>query len=216
MILALNGSPRLKGNTATMLQAALDGAASIGAETKLIQLYPLQYKGCMSCFSCKLKAGRHGHCAMKDELSPVLAMMEEAEAIIFGSPIYYSDITPELLALEHRFLFSHMLYNKENRWVFSRKVPSAFIYTFGWPPEKTQDILNTFAPVHSRMAELLGVAPEFCVAANAHQFKDYSLYEADLFSEEDKVRYRNEVFPQECRNAFEMGRRLALKAQELK
>ncbi|MBR6625080.1 MAG: flavodoxin family protein, partial [Mailhella sp.] len=68
MILALNGSPRLKGNTAAMLQAALDGAASAGAETKLIQLYPLDFKGCISCFSCKLKGGRHGVCAMKDEL----------------------------------------------------------------------------------------------------------------------------------------------------
>ena len=63
---------------------------------------------------------------------------------------------------------------------------------------------------------LLGVEPEFCVAANAHQFKDYSRYEADLFSEEDKVRYRDEVFPQECRNAFDMVVRLALKAQGLK
>ena len=83
MILALNGSPRIKGNTATMLNSALEGAASVGAETKLIQLYSLSYRGCMSCFSCKLKKGRHGHCAMQDELSPVLEMMEQADAIIF-------------------------------------------------------------------------------------------------------------------------------------
>ena len=63
MILAFNGSPRLNGNTASMLQAALDGAASTGAETKLIHLYPLKFKGCVSCFSCKIKGGRHGFCA---------------------------------------------------------------------------------------------------------------------------------------------------------
>ena len=84
MILAFNGSPRLNGNTASMLQAALDGAASTGAETKLIQLYPLKFKGCVSCFSCKIKGGRHGFCAMKDELSPVLEQMANAEALIFG------------------------------------------------------------------------------------------------------------------------------------
>ena len=44
MILALNGSPRIKGNTATMLNSALEGAASVGAETKLIQLYSLSYR----------------------------------------------------------------------------------------------------------------------------------------------------------------------------
>ena len=117
MILALNGSPRPKGNTAAMLQAALNGASSTGAETRLIQLYPLKYKGCVSCFSCKIKGGRHGVCAMKDELSPVLEQMAEAEAIIFGSPIYYYDVTPELLGLLHRFMFSNMLYTKENRSV---------------------------------------------------------------------------------------------------
>lgn len=57
MILAFNGSPRLKGNTAAMLQAALDGAASQGVETRLIHLYPLKAKGCVSCFSCKRKGG---------------------------------------------------------------------------------------------------------------------------------------------------------------
>jgi Multimeric flavodoxin WrbA len=52
-IIAFNGSPRKKWNTATLLQKALDGAASKGAETELIHLYDLNYKGCISCFACK-------------------------------------------------------------------------------------------------------------------------------------------------------------------
>ena len=210
MILAFNGSPRAKGNTAAMLQAALDGAASTGAETRLVQLYSLKFKGCVSCFSCKLKKGRHGHCAMKDELSPYLEMMEEADALLFGSPIYYGDITQELLALEHRFLFSHMLYNKENRWVFSRRIPSAFIYTFGMTVEHTDAIVGQFAAVHNRMGEMLGMKSEICCSANAWQFSDYSLYEADRYDPVEKKKYHDEVFPQDCRKAFELGRRLAL------
>ena len=209
MILALNGSPRARGNTSTMLQAALDGAASAGAETRLIQLYSLNFKGCVSCFSCKLKKGRHGHCAMKDELSPVLEMMEQADALIFGSPIYYGDVTPEMLAFEHRFLFSHMLYNKENRWVFPRKIPSAFIYTFGVTPEHTESVLAPFSTLHSRMSEMLGVPCEVCCSANAWQFSDYSLYEADRYDPVEKKKYHDEVFPRDCQNAFELGRRLA-------
>ena len=210
MILAFNGSPRVKGNTAAMLQAALDGAASTGAETRLIQLYHMNYKGCVSCFSCKLKKGRHGHCAMKDELSPVLEMMEEADALIFGSPIYYNNVTPELLALEHRFLFSHMLYNKENRWVFSRRIPSAFVYTFGMTAEHTDSIVGQFSAMHTRMGEMLGVPSEICCSANAWQFSDYSLYEADRYDPAEKKKYHDEVFPEDCRRAFDLGRRLAL------
>ena len=211
MILALIGSPRRKGNTATMLEAALKGAASAGAETRLIQLYPLNYKGCISCFSCKLKTGRHGHCAMKDDLSPVLELMEETDALIFGSPIYYGDVTAEMLALEHRFLFSHMLYNKENRWVFPRRIPSAFIYTFGVTADQAEKVLAPFASLHSRMSEMLGISCELCYSANALQFDDYGRYEADRYDPVEKKKYHEEVFPKDCRKAYEMGRRLAAK-----
>ncbi len=42
------------GTTVTMLEHALDGAASRGAETKLVHLYDIDYKGWRSCFACKL------------------------------------------------------------------------------------------------------------------------------------------------------------------
>ena len=50
-VMAINGSPRKKWNTATLLDKALEGAASQGAETELIHLYDLNYKGCISCFA---------------------------------------------------------------------------------------------------------------------------------------------------------------------
>jgi len=70
-IIAFNGSPRKKWNTATLLQNALDGAASKGAETELIHLYDLNYKGCISCFACKTLGGKsYGKCAVHDDLTP--------------------------------------------------------------------------------------------------------------------------------------------------
>ena len=53
-VMAFNGSPRKKKwNTVTLLKSALEGAASVGAETELVQLYDLDFSGCISCFSCK-------------------------------------------------------------------------------------------------------------------------------------------------------------------
>ncbi|XWX63056.1 flavodoxin family protein [Desulfitobacterium sp. AusDCA] len=46
-VIAINGSPRKNKNTATLLNKALEGA-----ETELIHLYDLNYKGCVSCFAC--------------------------------------------------------------------------------------------------------------------------------------------------------------------
>ncbi len=49
-VLAINGSPRKNWNTATLLQNTLDGAESQGAETELVHLYDLDFKGCTSLF----------------------------------------------------------------------------------------------------------------------------------------------------------------------
>jgi len=54
-VIAINGSPRKNGNTATLLQNVLDGAKSQGAETEFVNLIDLKYQGCISCFACKIK-----------------------------------------------------------------------------------------------------------------------------------------------------------------
>ena len=82
-VMAFNGSPRKKWNTATLLEKALEGAASRGAETELIHLYDLNYKGCISCFACKTKGGEsYGRCAVEDDLAPVFRKIEKADAVI--------------------------------------------------------------------------------------------------------------------------------------
>ena len=48
-IIAVNGSPRKKGSTAELLENALRGAKDAGAETELVNLYSLNFKGCISC-----------------------------------------------------------------------------------------------------------------------------------------------------------------------
>jgi multimeric flavodoxin WrbA len=81
-VLAINGSPRKKWNTATLLQNTLDGAASAGAETELVHLYDLTFTGCTSCFACKLAGGKsYGKCAVQDGLTPVLEEIPDLDAL---------------------------------------------------------------------------------------------------------------------------------------
>jgi multimeric flavodoxin WrbA len=84
-LIAFNGSPRKTWNTATLLKSALKGASSQGAETELIHLYDLSYKGCVSCFRCKTRGGEsYGKCAVKDALTPILPI-----------PILYRRFSPK-------------------------------------------------------------------------------------------------------------------------
>lgn len=64
-LFAINGSPRKNGNTVTLLDQALKGAQSQGVQTQRIDLYDLNYKGCVSCFYCKRKDRPHGDCAIE-------------------------------------------------------------------------------------------------------------------------------------------------------
>lgn len=82
-VIAFSGSPRKKWNTATLLEKALEGASSQGAETELIQLYDLNYKGCISCFACRTIGGKsYARCAVKDDLTPFLNTVLDAQALI--------------------------------------------------------------------------------------------------------------------------------------
>jgi multimeric flavodoxin WrbA len=88
--IAINGSPRRKWNTATLLENALNGCRATGAETEMVHLYSHAYQGCTSCFSCKKIGGKsYGRCAMRDELSPILDRALQADVLILGSPLYF-------------------------------------------------------------------------------------------------------------------------------
>lgn len=210
-IIAVNGSPRKNGNTAELLKHALAGAESCGADTKRIDLYDLNYKGCISCFYCKRKDRPHGICAIKDELSPVLSELKEADGIIFGSPIYYDNISAGMTAFLERFLFSNYIYSEEIPTVFPKKVSTGFIYSMNITKEQSERVhvpLN-LEKYQRSITEILGTVPKLLYAYNTWQFSDYSKYESSIFSETDKRRQIEEQFPLDCEAAFNIGKDLA-------
>lgn len=206
-IIAINGSPRKNWNTATLLKKVLEGAVSQGAETELINLYDLQYKGCISCFSCKRKTGKHGECAMKDDLTPILEKLKEVDAIVFGSPLYFTSITAGMKAFLERFLFSNSLYSSEIPTVFPNEIQSGIIYTMNVTKEMIEQYefnkgLSFYEMV---IGTTLGKQPEVLYSYDTYQFSDYEKYESSIFSEEEKAKQKAEQFPIDCEKAFNMG-----------
>src|SRR5512135_1706770 len=109
--IAVNGSPRKKWNTATLLEKAIEGAVSEGAKAEWVHLYDLSYKGCISCFACKTRDGKsYGKCAVKDALTPILESAGSADVLLFGSPIYFGTATGEIRSFMERLLFPYSLY----------------------------------------------------------------------------------------------------------
>lgn len=211
-IIAINGSPRKNWNTATLLNKALEGAASQGAETELINLYDLKYRGCVSCFACKRKDGQHGKCAMNDDLTQVLEKLETADAIIFGSPIYYMNITSGMTALLERFLYSHSIYSAEIPTVYPKKINSGFIYDMNATEKQIEEfgLRQSLNLRENMIARTLGIPMESVYSYDTYQFPDYEKYESSMFLEEAKAKQKAEQFPIDCQKAFDMGTKFAL------
>jgi multimeric flavodoxin WrbA len=210
-IYAINGSPRKKWNTATLLEKALEGAASKGADTELVHLYDLDYKGCTSCFSCKLKGGKsYGKCAMNDGLTPVLAKLAEADAFILGSPIYFGTVTGEMRSCMERLLFQYLTYTRPPGSLYERKISTAFMYTMNVSEEIMKE--NNY-PIHFGLNEnyltrIFGKSETF-YCFETLQFEDYDKVVFNYFDPEQRRERHRVVFPEDCRKAFELGARLA-------
>lgn len=210
-VLGINGSPRKNWNTATLLNKALEGAASQGAETELIHLYDLNFKGCISCFACKLKGGAsYGKCAYQDDLTPVLEKIDQADAIVLGSPIYFGDVTGEMRSLIERMAFQYLVYDKNYSSLVKKKKPVGFIYTMNINEAMVKEMgyERVFAGNQAYLERLFGAA-ETLLATDTYQFSDYSKYVATAFNEADKAKRRQEIFPKDCEKAFDLGARFA-------
>jgi len=216
-VIAINGSPRKNWNTATLLKHALKGAESAGAETKLVHLYDLTYKGCVSCFACKLKGGESfGRCAVKDDLAPVFEEIRTANALILGSPIYFGDVTGQMRSFLERLLFQYPIYDPDAFGTRPKNMKTAWIYTMN----VTEDLAREMG--YDRMfknnAELLERFFGPCQSLMCYdtlQFDDYSRYAARRFDPVAKKKRHEEVFPKDCERAFELGVRLETSGSDL-
>lgn len=222
--LFVNGSPRKNWTTAQMLEKAMSGARYAGAEVELVSLYDHTFKGCVSCFACKVRNSKtNGLCAYKDALSPILEKARRADIIVIGSPIYFSYPTGPVRSFMERLMFPVLTYNakvdektgKVKSSILDRVVPTAMIYTMGCPEQMMKDChYPEIFGENSRFLEMLFGYTETICTNNAYQFDDYSKYDILEGVEEMRAKYREEKYPQDLQNAYELGGRLVKKARE--
>jgi multimeric flavodoxin WrbA len=206
--IAINGSPRKGWNTDLILQEALKGAADAGAEVEMIHLYDLNFTGCRSCFACKRKGAEPAKCFWKDDLSPVLDKILSADAVFFGTPIYFGEITSQMRALIERLSFILMTYDDYSKKLFHGKVNCGCFYTMNVPQEGYEKMYEarmqqSFAVLNKLNGEVVDYA-----CCDTLQFSDYTKFQTAMFSEEHKRKMREEQFPKDLVAAYEIGQKL--------
>ena len=208
-IVAVNAGPRKGWNTDNLIDEAIRGAESAGAQVQKFDLFRLEkYTGCISCFGCKREKNK-GHCICRDGLTPVLDAIREADGLIIGSPNYLGELTASFRALYERLIFQNLTYNAETPCCNQNILPVLLIMTSNAPDYGYKALLQNYQRTMERF-----VGPtEVLVSGDTLQLKDYSKtdWEWSIFDPESKKQRHETVFPEERRKAYELGAELTRK-----
>lgn len=206
-IIIIDGGPRKNMNTAQLLQRFAEGVKSVGndVEVKTVRLYDLDYKGCVSCMSCKLKGNVSNICRFKDALTPILEEIAHADGLVLGSPIYFGEVTGQMRTFLERLAFPWLSYN-DYSMTAPKRMPVVFIETLNGLPDRNNS--RGLGTMEWCIASALG-EPERIIGYNTCQVAKYDNYELGSFSEEAKHAWRDAHWAEDLQKAFDAGKQMA-------
>jgi multimeric flavodoxin WrbA len=96
--IGIHGSPRANGNSAALLDAALEGAAEAGGEVERLRVAELKFTPCQNCRYC----AKHGQCRIQDEMDRVYEAVDTADVVLLSAPIYFCSLPAQAKAMIDR------------------------------------------------------------------------------------------------------------------
>jgi multimeric flavodoxin WrbA len=97
-VLCIAGSPRRNGNSERLLDACIEGAVEAGADVEKLAVAVQNIGACDSCGEC----GLTGVCVIFDDMTELYARLEDADALIVASPVYFASVPAQLKAFYDR------------------------------------------------------------------------------------------------------------------
>ncbi len=121
-VVAVNGSPRAKGNTMQLLQVVCAQLDAEGIETEIIQLPPLKLQPCMACMKCAKAKDTFCH-GPDDGLNELLAKVWAADGLLVGTPTWFANASGHVKNFQDRC----GLIARINGYTLNRKVGAAVV-----------------------------------------------------------------------------------------
>lgn len=205
--IALNASPRKAWNTARLLKSAAEGAKSAGAEVEYIDLYDLDFTGCRSCMLCKRKDVERCHCYWKDDLAPVIDRIFHADELLIGTPIYLGRPTSRHFALMERLHFCSLSYDDYSNY-FTGKINVGLFVSMNATKEFYDSLYKDKFEGYAKELEMLNGRVCLYPCYDTLQVSDYSRFNMGSFDESRKKLSREKNFPEDLKNAYQIGRDL--------
>lgn len=98
-VIGIASSPRKGGNSQTLVEHILSGAREAGATTERVRLCDLDIQPCKGCNTCK--TGQP--CVIQDDMGELYEKLADADAVVFGSPVYWFRLNAQAYPFIDRF-----------------------------------------------------------------------------------------------------------------
>ncbi|MFA6075269.1 MAG: flavodoxin family protein [Negativicutes bacterium] len=130
-VVALQCSSRINGNTTQLLWEIVDTLENEGVDVQWYNISKLNITGCQSCYGCKEQA----FCVVQDDAWEILKEIFNADAVVFGTPVYMWDMPGQLkLVIDRMFSFlnddcsSKLTAGKKMLWAVTQRTPDANVF----------------------------------------------------------------------------------------
>ena len=151
-VVILLGSPRPKGNSATLAKSFNEAAEELGANVQTFALNKLTYRGCQACETCKTKLDR---CVLKDDLAQVLDAIRDTDVLVLATPVYFGDIPGQMKMFIDR-CFSYLVPDFLEAPESSRLAPGKKMVFIQIQNQPNEDLFADIFPKYNFVFHLLG------------------------------------------------------------
>ncbi len=137
-VVGIAGSPRKNGNTEIMMHEVLRAAREAGCETEAFLMSGKQVTPCDACGTCF----EAGSCWIQDDMQELYAMLNRADAVVFGSPVYFGTVSAQTKAVMDR-MFALL-----GRRALKDKIAGALVVTRRVGAVQARSLLYGFCITH--------------------------------------------------------------------
>lgn len=156
-ILAIQASPRKKGNTNRVLDEMIKGAEDNGHEVKKYYLQEMDIAPCSGCEIC----AKGKDCRYDDDGAEIINQLAEGASIMLASPIYFGQMTAQAKTIVDRFysIFNNpdKKFNGKAAMIFTHAFPDKDIYEPYIKLTEAQPFMNNTELEYIETLEVAGV-----------------------------------------------------------
>ena len=197
--IVINAGPKRRDCNARLAKSSLEGAESVGAEVEYVDLYKMDLSGCRVCLICKNDEDVC-KCFWRDELSPLIERIFEADCVLIAAPIFFSQPTSHYMALLERLVYCMVSYKTGNK--FKGKVNVGLFYTINYP----MDYFEKSVRPHMKQSEDLLKMLNGKVVIETYQNISKNM---SSNSTDDELKLKKEQFTSDLKSVFEIGAKLS-------